>query len=164
MKRELVSRAELRSDRHSHFWGVTWSGACGRHAECIQFIFNWDSLYEIHKLDGSLVSVHVAAAGVRATVRCLHWAACLTKKHCKVGTARGTPVLVAVSSQKKWVWLLTRFASRKWRSRLNRISHPDWVKLSVEINWAPNQNTRFSSSLHWEKILTLYDIEKLKLS
>ena len=42
---------------------------------------------------------------------------------------------------------LTRFASRKWRSGLNGISHPDWVKFSVELNSAPKQNTRFSSSL-----------------
>ena len=34
------------------------------------------------------------------------------------------------------------------RSGLNRISHPDWLKLSVELNCAPNQNTKFSSSLH----------------
>ena len=95
------------------------------------------------------LSVHVAAASVKATLRCPHWAACLANKHHYVGTARGTSVLVAVSSQREWVWPLTRFASRKWRSGLNRISHPDWVKLSVEINWAPNQNTRFSASLQY---------------
>ena len=50
-------------------------------------------------------------------------------------------------SQRDWVWQLTSFGGRKWRSGLNRISHPDWLKLSVKINWAPNQNTRFSSSL-----------------
>ena len=32
-------------------------------------------------------------------------------------------------------------AARKRRSRLNRIGHPDWVKLCVELNCAPNQNT-----------------------
>ena len=26
---------------------------------------------------------------------------------------------------------------------MNRIGHPDWVKLSVELNCAPNQNTKF---------------------
>ena len=65
-----VSRAELRSDRHSQVFGVTWSGACRRHAECIQFIFNWDSLYEIHKLDGSLVECPC----------CRCWC-CYVKKH-----------------------------------------------------------------------------------
>ena len=94
-----------------------------------------------------LLSVHVAAASVKATARCPHWVACLAKKHRKAGTTRGTSVLVAVSRWREWVWPLTRFASRKWRSGLNRISHPDWVKFSVELNCAPKQNTRFSSSL-----------------
>ena len=65
-----------------------------------------------------------------------------------------TSVLVAVSSRREWVWLLTRFASRKWRSGLNRISHPDWVKFSVDLNCAPNQNTRFSSSLQHSLFFT----------
>ena len=26
---------------------------------------------------------------------------------------------------------------------MNRISHPDWVKLCVELNYVPNQNTKF---------------------
>ena len=42
------------------------------------------------------------------------------------------------------VWQLTQFAAWKRRSGLNRIGHPDWVKLSVELNCAPNQNTKFS--------------------
>ena len=49
----------------------------------------------------------------------------------------------AFSSQREWVWQLTQFAGRKWRSGLNRISHPDWMKLSVELNFAPNKNTNF---------------------
>ena len=65
---------------------------------------------------------------------------------------RGTSVLVAVSSRREWIWPLTRFASRKWTSGLNRISHPDWVKFSVELNSAPNQNTRFSSSLQYSLV------------
>ncbi len=36
----------------------------------------------------------------------------------------------------------------KKRSGLNGISHPDWVKFSVELNSAPKQNTGFFSSLH----------------
>ena len=97
------------------------------------------------------LSVHVAAASVKATVRCLHWVACLAKKHCYIGTTWGMSVLVAVWSRREWIWPLTRFASRKWRSGLNRISHPDWVKFSVELNCAPKQNTRFSSSLQDER-------------
>ena len=31
-------------------------------------------------------------------------------------------------------------AARKKRSRKSRIGHPDWVKLCVELNCAPNQN------------------------
>ena len=45
------------------------------------------------------------------------------------------------------ICLTLYFASRKWRSGLIRICHPDGVKFSVELNCAPKQNTRFSSSL-----------------
>ena len=31
---------------------------------------------------------------------------------------------------------------------LNRINHPDWVKLCVELHYAPNQNTKISSATH----------------
>ena len=31
-------------------------------------------------------------------------------------------------------------------SGLNRISHPDWVKLCVELSYAPNQNTKSPSA------------------
>ena len=34
---------------------------------------------------------------------------------------------------------------------MNRISHPDWVKLCIELNYAPNKNT---------KILFCYNIKK----
>ena len=80
---------------------------------------------------------------------CPHWVACLAIRHRLAGATRDTSVLVAVSSRRESVWPLTRFASRKWRSGLNGISHPDWVKFSVELNSAPKQNTRFSSSLHY---------------
>ena len=36
------------------------------------------------------LSVHVAAASVKATVRCPHWVACLAKKHRQAGTTKGT--------------------------------------------------------------------------
>ena len=38
----------------------------------------------------------------------------------------------AYSSQKKCVWQLNQSVAGKRRSGVNRISHPDWVKLSVE--------------------------------
>ena len=36
---------------------------------------------------------------------------------------------------------LPNFCCLERRSRLNRISHPDWMKLCVELNCAPNQNS-----------------------
>ena len=53
----------------------------------------------------------------------------------------------AFSSQRGCVWQLTRFSGRKWKSGLNMIGHPDWVKLSVESNCAPSQNTKFFPSV-----------------
>ena len=42
-------------------------------------------------------------------------------------------------------------AARKRSSGLNRIGHPDWVKLCVELNCAPIQNTKLSSAtVLWE--------------
>ena len=35
---------------------------------------------------------------------------------------------------------------RRW-SGLNRISHPDWLKLCVELNYAPNKNTKIPSAI-----------------
>ena len=76
----------------------------------------------------------------RAAVRCLHWS--------------------AFSSQRECVWQLTRFGGRKWRSGVNRISHPDWVKLSVELNCAPNQNTKVFSSLQLLSIYIIYSADR----
>ena len=67
----------------------------------------------------------------------------------------------AFSSQKEWVCQLTRFASRKWRSGLNRISHPDWVKLSVELNL--RAKPKYEISLHYSITLTLKFIKHLTL-
>ena len=36
---------------------------------------------------------------------------------------------------------------------MKRIGHPDWVKLSVELNCAPNQNTKFP--FHYKFILVV---------
>ena len=38
------------------------------------------------------------------------------------------------------------FCCPEKRSGLNRISHPDWVKLCVELNYAPNKNTKIPSA------------------
>ena len=40
-------------------------------------------------------------------------------------------------------------AARERRSGMNRISHPDWVKLCVELNCAPNQNAFCYSHICW---------------
>ena len=39
---------------------------------------------------------------------------------------------------------LPNFCCSGKRSGMNRIGHPDWVKLCVELICAPNQNTNFS--------------------
>ena len=62
------------------------------------------------------------------------------------------------SSQRGCVWQLTR-------SGVNRISHPNWVKLSVELNCAPNQNTKFSFLyiVIWKTILLYLNLLLLLL-
>ena len=116
--RAIVSRAGLRSDRHRQFWDDIKFCLC---EAC------WMHLIYIQL--GFIVVVYPCCCCwySRAAVRRLHWA--------------------ALSSQRECVWQLTRFGGRKWRSGLNRISHPDWVKLSVELICAPNQNTKFFLSL-----------------
>ena len=37
-------------------------------------------------------------------------------------------------------------AARKRNSELNRIRHPDWLKLCVELSCAPNQNSSATNS------------------
>ena len=53
----------------------------------------------------------------------------------------------AFSSQRDVFGSLTDLLPGKRRSGVNRIGHPDWVKLSVELNCAPNQNTKISRLL-----------------
>ena len=51
-------------------------------------------------------------------------------------------------------------AARKEGPAMNRISHPDWVKLCVELICAPNQNTKFSSAtklIHCKKSRRLFE-------
>ena len=94
---------------------------------------------------GSLVCVHVAAAAILEP----QWDICTgrhctAKKHRYWRTASVTSALVDVLQPKR-VCLAVHpiLLAIKERSGLNRISHPDWVKLSVELNCAPNQNTNF---------------------
>ena len=61
----------------------------------------------------------------------------------------------SASPAKETVWQLIRFASRKWRSGMNWISHPDWVKLSVEVNLRAKPKYEifpFSTSAMWNAI------------
>ena len=53
---------------------------------------------------------------------------------------------------------LPNFCCSEGRSGMNRISHPDWAKLCVELNCAPNQNTKFPSTT------TLYGTGTLNMS
>ena len=48
---------------------------------------------------------------------------------------------------------LPNFCCPEMRSGLNRIGHPDWVKLCVELNCVPNQNTKFPSTTESIKFL-----------
>ena len=79
----------------------------------------------VHKLDRFPHCVHAAAAAAieEQPVRRLHWTKLFSQKEC-----------------------LTVFPNYCCPERLfglNRISHSDWVKLSVELNYAPNKNTKF---------------------
>ena len=54
----------------------------------------------------------------------------------------------AFSSQRGCVWQLNQFlVARKERPGLNRIVHPDWVKLSVELNL--HAKPKYEISLHY---------------
>ena len=49
-------------------------------------------------------------------------------------------------SQRQCLTVFPQFVlSGRW-SGMNMISHPDWVKLCVELNYAPNQNTKIPSA------------------
>ena len=50
--------------------------------------------------------------------------------------------------EKDCVWQLTQFLLPGKELGLNRISNPDWVKLCVDLSYAPNQNTKFPSDTH----------------
>ena len=128
---EVVTRCRsgiTHRNRHSQFWG--WRKVvpvCS-----VLNVFNPYStgiprskMQEIHKLDSFPHCVH-AAAIEEQPVRRLH----RTKLFCQKRVFDGFSQL-----------LLPRKVVR-----LNRISHPDWVKLCVKLNYAPNQNTKIPSA------------------
>ena len=48
---------------------------------------------------------------------------------------------------------------------MNRIGHPDWVKLCVELNCAPNQNTFcYISIKDCSRVKNLFDVHHLNLA
>ena len=58
----------------------------------------------------------------------------------------------AFSSQRECVWQLTEFpVARKERPGLNRIVHPDLVKLSVELNL--RVKPKYEISLHYNSLI-----------
>ena len=105
---------------------------------------------------GSLVCPCCCCCYFKAAVRCLHWTALYSQSIATGERPMGRLHWSAFSSQRDCVWQLIRFASPKWRSELNRIGHPDWVKLSVELNCVPNQNTKYFSSLHVSLSLSVF--------
>ena len=54
---------------------------------------------------------------------------------------------------------LPNFCCLGKRSGLNRLDHPDWVKLCVELNCVPNQNTFCYRSLIWELMLYKFKLD-----
>ena len=60
-------------------------------------------------------------------------------------------------------------AARERGSGMNRIGHPDWVKLCVVLNWAPNQDTfcnRINGlscmiSIWWSKVSYSHQVRKV---
>ena len=73
---------------------------------------------------------------------------------CYWRTASGTSALDGVIQPKRlYLAAYPISGARKRRSRMNRIGHPDWVKLCLELNCAPNQNTKFPSSADYSSYL-----------
>ena len=133
---KMLSRGEVvarcRSDirhrsRHSQFWG--WRKVvpvCG-----VMNLSNWYSTgipwSKRNKLDSFPYCVHAAAATVEEQpVRRLHWTELFSQRECLT-------VSPNYCCPERWFGL-------------NRISHPDWVKLCVELNYAPNKNTKIPSA------------------
>ena len=70
--------------------------------------------------------------------------------------ASETSALDGVVQPKRLFGSLPNFSCPERRSGMNRISHPDWVKLCVELSYAPNQNTNFPSATNWKSTRKLW--------
>ena len=46
---------------------------------------------------------------------------------------------------------------------MNRICHPDWVKLCVELNYVPNKNTKILSATDYIHFIAIYFIAVYKI-
>ena len=74
---------------------------------------------------------------------------------CYWRTASETSALDGVVRPKNCVWQLTQFLLPGKEIRLNRISHPDWVKLCVELICTPNQNSFCYRSISFRESMPL---------
>ena len=125
--------------RHSQFWG--W-----RKVVLVCDVLNLSNSYStgipwskrntrgIHILDRFPHCAHAAAAIEEQPVRRLHWMELFSQKKKKNGCLTVFP---------------NYCCPERWFG-FNRISHPDWVKLCVELNYVPNQNTKIpSATISW---------------
>ena len=139
------------SDRHSQFWGdikLCLCEACWMHLIYIQLGF----LVRNPQIRWVPSCVHAVAAAILEP----QWDVCIGR-HCpaKEKVIEERPVWrlhwTAFSSQRVWVWQLTQFpVARKERPGLNNIVHPDWVKLSVELNL--RAKPKYKIFLHYNNI------------
>ena len=94
----------------------------------------------IDKLDSFPHCVPAAAAAIEEqSVRHLHWTKLFSQRECLT-------VFPNYCCPERWF-------------RLNRISHPDWVKLCVELNYAPNKNMKIPSATISCKVSIYRNIE-----
>ena len=61
--------------------------------------------------------------------------------------ADGTSVQKQVVLRKRLRLEASPISAARKGEGMNRISHPEWVKLCVELNYAPNQNTKIPSAI-----------------
>ena len=66
------------------------------------------------------------------------------------------------SAKKGCVWQPPQFLLPGKELRLNRISHPDWMKLCVELDYALTQNTKILSTTYvYKQDLALNNLQEL---